>query len=147
MNNILLLFFALLAAVGNAMFAMGQRKTGDIGSSLAVIALAAAVCLLLTLSVLVLTGKSRLLTIGLTTAPIWVVLSGVGLFFTYLGFNLLYSRFGATSYVYYAVISILTTSLVVGVLILKEPVNIYHRLAGAAAIGAVVLYSIGNRHL
>ena len=75
----------------------------------------------------------------------WSILSGVGLFLTYLGFNLLYSRYGAANYALYAVISILTTSIVVGAIIFKENFNTYHWLACAAALLAIVLFSLGNR--
>jgi drug/metabolite transporter (DMT)-like permease len=55
-----------------------------------------------------------------------VLLSGLGLFLTYLGFNLLYSRYGASQYVLYAVLTIITTTSIVGIWWLKEPVNLYH---------------------
>jgi drug/metabolite transporter (DMT)-like permease len=71
-------------------------------------------------------------------------LSGTGLFLTYIGFNLLYSKYGASQYVLYAVLSIITTTIIVGIFWLKEPVNVYHKIAIAAAILAVVLFSIGQ---
>lgn len=147
MKNLILFAFALLAAVGNALFAMGQRKASAGGHTLVVVALAAAVCVVLTVSAILITGGSGQLVSGLRDNTAWILVSGIGLFLTYLGFNLLYSRFGATSYAYYAVVSIVTTSMVVGVLILKERVNIYHGLAGAAALLTVILYSVGNRRL
>jgi len=55
--------------------------------------------------------------------PLWTDLSGVGLFLTYPGFNLLYSRYGASQYVLYAVLSIITTTIIVGIWWLKEPVR------------------------
>jgi drug/metabolite transporter (DMT)-like permease len=73
-----------------------------------------------------------------------VLLSGVGLFLTYLGFNLLYSRSGASQYVLYAVLSIITTTIIVGIFWLKEPVNVFQKVAIAMAIAAVILFSIGQ---
>jgi len=73
-----------------------------------------------------------------------VIVSGVGLFFTYLGFNLLYSNFGVSPYILYAVISIVTTTVIVGFLLLKEPVNAYHMAAIVAAIVTVILFSVGQ---
>lgn len=52
---------------------------------------------------------------------------------------------GASAYVYYAVLSILTTSFLVGMLILRERVNVYHILAGITSIVAIILFSLGNR--
>ena len=75
----------------------------------------------------------------------FALLSGFGLFLTYVGFNLLYSKYGVSSYVLYAVLSILTTSIFVGVVLFKESFNTYHWLALCTAIVTVVLFSIGNR--
>jgi drug/metabolite transporter (DMT)-like permease len=44
----------------------------------------------------------------------------------------------------YAVISIITTTIIVGILWLQEPVNLYHKLAISLAIAAVILFSIGQ---
>lgn len=135
----------MLAAVGNAMFAMGQKKTQSIGNSLVVIALSASICLVLTLVFLAVTGGLDEITVGFKSNWIWISISGVGLFFTYLGFNLLYSRYGATAYVFYAALSVITTSFIVGILILKEAVNMYHILAGVTALISIALFSLGNR--
>jgi len=145
LKSLILFAFAPLAAVGNAMFAMGQRKTQGIGNSLVVIALSASICLIITLVFLAITGGLDDITAGFRSNWVWIVMSGVGLFFTYLGFNLLYSRFGATAYVFYAALSVITTSFIVGVLILKEAVNLYHLLAGAAALISIALFSLGNK--
>ena len=74
----------------------------------------------------------------------WAALSGVGLFLTYIGFNILYSQYGASSYILYAVLSIVTTSVVVGAWLLREQLNVYHWLAVLAALATVGLYSYGN---
>jgi drug/metabolite transporter (DMT)-like permease len=74
-----------------------------------------------------------------------VLLSGVGLFLTYLGFNLLYSRYGTSQYVLYAVLSIITTTILVGIYWLKEPVNVFHKVAIAMAIAAVIFFQLGSQ--
>jgi drug/metabolite transporter (DMT)-like permease len=56
----------------------------------------------------------------------------------------LYARYGASQYALYAVISIITTTIVVGIWWLQEPVNMYHKVAIAFAIAAVILFSIGQ---
>ena len=73
-----------------------------------------------------------------------VLISGIGLFLTYVGFNLLYSRFGTSSYVLYASLSIITTTVIVGMMWLNEPVNGLRVAAIAMAVGAVVLFSLGS---
>lgn len=113
------------------------------GNGLLFVSLSALVAVLLSLLFAPLVG---VLGIGNTVKENWkaLLLSGVGLFLTYLGFNLLYSRYGASQYALYAVISIITTTIIVGMFWLKEPVNVYHKVAIAMAIIAVVLFSIGQ---
>lgn len=127
------------------MFAAGQRLSAGIDNSLSVVGMSALVCLVLVAAVVPITGGYGELSRDFLTHWRWILLSGVGLFFTYLGFNLLYRTFGASAYVYYAVLSILTTSFIVGMLILRERLNIYHILAGVSSIVAMILFSIGNR--
>ncbi|MGB5985234.1 MAG: hypothetical protein WBG37_08000, partial [Desulfobacterales bacterium] len=74
-------------------------------------------------------------------------LSGTGHFFTLLGFNLLYSRYAVSHYALYAVLSIISTTILVGVIWLKESVNGYHMVAISLAVMAVVLFSIGQSKL
>jgi drug/metabolite transporter (DMT)-like permease len=72
------------------------------------------------------------------------LLVGGGLFLTNLGFNLLYTRFGVSQYVLYAVLSILTTTVFIGLFWLHEPVNGYRLAAIVLALASVVLYSLGQ---
>jgi drug/metabolite transporter (DMT)-like permease len=143
MKSLLPIVFATIAAVGNAMFALGQRKSAGVENGLLFVGVSALVAVLFALLFAPLVGAFD---VGHTLKEHWhaVLLSGLGLFLTYLGFNLLYSRYGASQYVLYAVLSIITTTIVVGILWLKEPVNLYHKIAIAMAIAAVVLFSIGQ---
>ena len=143
MKSLLPIVFATIAAVGNAMFALGQKKSVGVENGLLFVGLSALVAVLFALLLAPLMG---IFDVGNTLKGNWkaILLSGLGLFFTYLGFNLLYSRYGASQYVLYAVLSIITTTIIVGVFWLKEPVNVYHKVAIAIAIIAVVLFSIGQ---
>lgn len=134
---------ASLAAVGNALFAVGQRQSAAIGNPLTSVTLAASVAVLLSVVVAPLFGAPEFLTALRKDWPA-VCLSGVGLFLTYLGFNLMYSRYGASSYIVYAVLSVLTTTVVVGGLYFKERFTPYHYAAVACALLTVVLYSVGE---
>lgn len=138
--------FALIAAFGNALFATGQKKSLNVQNPFSFISLAALVCIVLTLLSVPLFGRANFLDV-IKSNLVWAVVSGVGLFLTYIGFNLLYTRYGASQYVLYAVISILTTSVVVGVLIFKESFNSYHVLAALSAIVSIVFYSVGQARL
>lgn len=112
------LIFALTAAIGNAMFAAGQKKAVAFDNPFTFIALAAMVCVFLTVAAAPLFGQPNYSSVAKANGW-WAVLSGTGLFLTYLGFNLLYSKYGASNYILYAVLSIITTSIIVGVVIFK----------------------------
>jgi drug/metabolite transporter (DMT)-like permease len=137
------LLFALLAAVGNGFFAFGQRKAAGIENSFVFITVALVVCVALCMVSAPFFGPVNY---GATLKQNlnWAALSGVGLFLTYIGFNILYSQYGASSYILYAVLSIITTSVIVGAWILREQLNLYHWLAVLTALATVGLYSYGN---
>jgi drug/metabolite transporter (DMT)-like permease len=143
MKSLLPIVFATIAAVGNAMFALGQKKSVSIENGLLFVGLSALVAVFFAFSFAPLVG---IFDLGNTLKGNWkaVLLSGLGLFLTYLGFNLLYSRYGVSQYVLYAVLSIITTTIIIGILWLKEPVNIYQKIAIVMAIAAVVFFSIGQ---
>lgn len=143
MKILLPVFFATIAAIGNAMFALGQKKSSGVENGLLFVGLSALIAFLLAIAFAPLVGAFD---IGNTTRGNWkaVFLSGSGLFFTYLGFNLLYSRYGVSQYVLYAVISIITTTIVVGIWWLKEPVDTYQKIAIVLASIAVIMFSIGH---
>jgi drug/metabolite transporter (DMT)-like permease len=143
MKFLLPVVFASVAAIGNALFAYGQKQASTTNNGLLYVSASA-----------LLAGLLALLT-SPTTGPVqldmlchnWklILISGGGLFLTYLGFNLLYSQFGVAPYVLYAVISILTTVVVVGYLVLKEPVNGYQIAAIITALITVILFSLGQK--
>jgi len=143
MKTFLPVLFATIAAIGNAMFALGQKKSAGAENGLlfvaasALVAVVCALCFAPFLGVFDIGNTLR----GNCRA---VFLSGFGLFLTYVGFNLLYSRYGASQYILYAVLSIITTTIIVGVFWLREPVNTYQRAAIVVAIAAVALFSMGR---
>lgn len=137
------LLFALLAAVGNAMFAFGQRRSAGVENSFVFITIALVICVALCVVSAPFFGPLNYA--GTLRQNLnWAALSGVGLFLTYIGFNVLYSQYGAASYVLYGVLSIVTTSVVVGAWLLREQLNLYHWLAVLCAVATVGLFSYGN---
>ena len=137
------LAFALIAAIGNAMFAAGQKKAFQFDNPFTFIALAVIVCAFLTVLSAPLFGQPNY-SLAIKQNGHLAVFSGVVLFLTYLGFNLLYSQYGASNYILYAVLSIITTSVIVGVVIFKETFNIYHWLALLSSIITIALFTLGN---
>ena len=144
MNVLGPLLFAMIAALGNAMFAAGQKKALIQESTFSFIVLAALVCVTLTSLAAPLLGPTHYER-ELRQNGWWAVLSGAGLFLTYLGFNLLYTHYGTSHYILYAVLSIITTSILVGVVLFRENFNVFHWLAFGCSILAVVLFSMGNK--
>jgi drug/metabolite transporter (DMT)-like permease len=143
MKSLLPIVFAGIAAIGNAMFALGQKKSVGMENGLLFVGMSAAVAVFFSFVFAPLLGA---LDAGSAIKGNWkaILLSGTGLFLTYIGFNLLYTRYGASEYVLYAVLSIITTTIIVGIFWLKEPVNVYHIIAIVMAIAAVIFFSIGQ---
>ena len=143
MEIIFAIFFATIAACGNAMFALGQKNSAGVQNGIFFVGLSATVAVVLAFIFAPMIGT---LDVESTLRDNWkaLLLSGIGLFLTYLGFNLLYSRYGVSHYILYAVLSIITTTIIVGIFWLKEPVNIYHIVAIGLAIVSVILFSIGQ---
>lgn len=146
MNIILPIAFAGIAAVGNAMFALGQKQSSGVQNGLLFVGASAFLAFGLSIVSSPLVGP---IDAGTLLRDNWksLVVSGIGLFLTYIGFNLLYSRFGASQYILYASLSIITTTVVVGFIYLKEPINIYHIAAILSGIATVALFSIGQSRL
>jgi drug/metabolite transporter (DMT)-like permease len=135
--------FATIAAVGNALFALGQKKSASAENGMLFVAVSAFIAVSLACLTAPLLGNFDL---GGTVKLHWknALIGGAGLFLTYLGFNLLYTRFGASQYVLYAVISIITTTVIIGVFWLHEPLNFPQKLAVLMAIASVILFSMGQ---
>jgi drug/metabolite transporter (DMT)-like permease len=143
MDAVLTIAFAAIAAVGNAMFALAQRQSAGVTNGLLFVGMSAFVAFALSIVCSPLLGPTEA---GDLLRSQWraLLLGGFGLFLTYVGFNLLYSRFGASPYVVYAALAIVTTTVGVGFLYLREPMNLYHIVAVLLAAAAIVAFSLGQ---
>lgn len=141
MNIIMPIIFALTAAIGNAMFAFGQKKSLAIENKISFVLISVVFCILFTAIAVPFFGKYNYIT-TLKNNWTWTAISGLGLFLTYIGFNLLYTRYGASHYVLYAILSIFTTSIMVGVFIFKETLNTFQYVALALSLISIILFSI-----
>ena len=136
------LLFAGLAALGNALFVYGQRRSSIANNSFSYFTgalLITAICFGVAAIALRTQQEVNLFSNVLTT-----IIGGVGVFITFIGFYFLYSNYGAVYYVVYAVLSIVTTTIVVGVLIFRESFNQYQVVALILAILAIVMFSVGQ---
>ena len=137
------IFFALLASIGNALFVYGQRGACKPENPFLFTLFSVLVC-----GVLFVFSGYLFKTPGDINYVIDnyknIIISGIGFFITFVGFFLLYSRFGATYYIIYAVLSIITTSIVVGIFLYREPFNIYHLFAIGTALLTICLFWLGQ---
>lgn len=138
------ILFALLAAIGNAFFVYGQRDVEPSTNPFLFTTLAILVCCAMFMITSYLFKTPDDLSYAVTNYKN-VLISGVGFFITFIGFFLLFSNYSASHYTLYAVISIITTSIVVGTYIFKEPMNKFHLLALVFALVTIVFFGIGQR--
>ncbi len=143
MNVLGTLGFALIAAIGNAVYALGQRKGADVENGFIFIALTALVAMTLLFLVTPFIGQTNYVATFKNSYQ-WILVSGCGVAITFVGFNLLYTKYGASHYLLYAVLSIITTSILVGVMYFREPFNGYHWGSLALSVATVVLFSMGE---
>lgn len=135
--------FAGIAAIGNALFVLGQRGSGPSRNPFLFSFGAVFVCMLIFLLSTWYCHTTD--DVGYVARNYTrILISGVGFFITFLGFFLLYSRFGASYYIIYAILSILTTSIGIGALYFKEPFNLYHAVAIFLAIASIAAFSFGQ---
>jgi drug/metabolite transporter (DMT)-like permease len=138
--------FAFIAAVGNALFVYGQRGSSTSENPFFFLLLTLSVCITLFV-VGALVSKGAMDTAYLTTNLRYIVISGIGFFITFVGFYWLYSQQGASGYIVYALLSILTTSIGVGLIIFREPFNRYHVVSGLLAVAAILFYGLGQSRM
>lgn len=137
------ILIALMAALGNSLFAAGQKKAVLVDNGFMFITLTTVGCLAFMLMAVPLFGPANYV-VSIKQNWFWALSSGFGLFVTYIGFSLLFSRYGVSYYILFAVLAIISTGFVTGVVIFKETFNLYHWLAFACAIVTVLLFTLGN---
>ena len=137
---------ATIGALGNALFVYGQRRAHVSDAPFVFVTLyliIATTCCFLAVPFLPKTNVMALVTQNF----MWAFWTGLGLAVTMISFYFLYTHFGATFYALYSVISILTTTLLVGQILLREPINIFHVGAIILAVGSVLLFTLGRTRL
>ena len=137
------LLIAGMAAVGNAMFVYGQRRSSVNNYSFSYLIGAVIVCATIVLLVSLIYNSNEAVNV-IQKNWVTICVGGIGMATTYLGFYFLYTNYGATYYIVYAVLSIITTSVLVGVVLLGEQWNFYQLIGMLLAIGAIIMFSIGR---
>ncbi|MFB5649202.1 EamA family transporter [Leptospira wolffii] len=135
--------YALIAAFGNALFTFGQKKSETSNNPFLFLLSYTVLCaVFLLFSALFFEKEGAREYIQRNLFQIF--LSGVGLYITFLGFYFLFTRFGASYYILYAVFSILTTSIFVGIYLFGEKFNLYHLFSVVSAVLAILLFHLGQ---
>jgi drug/metabolite transporter (DMT)-like permease len=137
------LAIALLAACGNALFVYGQRTAGHSTNPFLYMLGCVGIGWLLFL-VATVAWQSQVDFAYLASNAGALMLGGLGFFVTFVGFYLLYSGYGASQYALYATLSILTTSLGIGVLVFRESLNGYQIVAMGLAMTSIALWTYGR---
>lgn len=142
----LAILIAAFGAIGNGLFAYAQRRATvqEAPFSFVSVSLVSALAICLAASIFM-KGPGPIQVFQQSGQ--WAFWTGAGLAATLICFNLLFTRYGATFYVLYSVMAILTTTFLVGQLLLREPINIYHVGAILLAIGSVLLFTLGQTRL
>lgn len=136
--------FALLAAFGNAIFVYGQKRVEVVNNPAYFYLFALTVCLLLFIITLIFWPKIQSSSYFIRN---WagIMAGGIGCYITYVGFYFLFTKFGASYYSLYAVVSILTTSILVGVFFFREPFNLYYGVSIVTALLTVLFFALGQQ--
>ena len=145
MRSRLLLAFipALGAAIGNAIFVYGQKRSEMVENPFLFLLCTLTVCTTLFACTIGFFPKVSVAQYLSKNYP-WIVLSGIGFYLTFIGFYFLYTRYGASYYVLYAVLSIITTSIIVGVVLFREHINVYYGLTVLSALLTIALFTIAQ---
>jgi drug/metabolite transporter (DMT)-like permease len=137
------LAIAFMAACGNALFVYGQRIAGHSPNPfLYMLGAVASGWLLFLVATLAWQSPGNAAYFSANAGA--MVLGGIGYFVTFLGFYLLYSGYGASQYALYAILSIFTTSLGVGVFVFRESLNIYQMAAMVLGAASIALWTYGR---
>lgn len=135
--------FALFAALGNVFFVYGSRRGGIAPNPLTFTAGAMTVSLALFAIAWLAFGPRGTVEFA-RRSGVWMALSGLGMFMTFLGFYLLYSRFGTSYYTLFVVTSMVLTTLVLSLWILREGINGYGVASIVAAIVSIAFFGLSK---
>ena len=136
------LLLALQAALGNAIFFYSQKRAELPQNPLLFLGLATLVTAIALLASTVFTQWPDVPTYVQTRGK-WVVAGGLALAASFVGFHFLMAGYGVGYYSLYAMLAILTTSVGVGYLVLREPVNGFIVASTLTAIVSILLLGLG----
>lgn len=147
-TNVMIVLYAVIAAFGNALVSYGQKKAAPVHNLYFFLGTAAFVFFVCNIIAgVVVKADSPSCSKMILTDPkelFWAIICGIALFILYFAINNLLVGYGASMYVVYSVISVFFTSIIVGVFIFREKINVWHVLGIIVSCLAVALITIGN---
>ncbi|MBK7853944.1 MAG: DMT family transporter [Bacteroidetes bacterium] len=134
---------ALIAAIGNALVTLGQKKAGAFQNPFffGSFSLLIAAIILFSISFLYPTkGLQQYFAINLK----WFVITGFGLVMLNIFLYFLYRNHGASYYTLYAILAIITTSILLSVFVFGEKMNMYYYISFVFAALTIFMFMKGK---
>lgn len=134
---------ALIAAIGNAVVTLGQKKATAyehpflFGAFSLLFASIVLFCISFVYTI-------RNATEYITTNIPWFMTAGIGLVLLNIFLYLLYREYGAAYYTLYAMLAIVTTSIILATWVFKENMNIYYWVSLGMAVLTIVFFMKGK---
>ncbi len=137
------MLLSCIAAIGNAMVTIGQKKAGEYSNPF----LFGALSLLLAslgLFVFVIFCQNKAPMVYLSKNYYWVLTSASGLILLNVFLYLLYRNYGSGYYTVYAVLAIISTSLITSIWIFGEKMNLYYLVSMICAVFTIFFFMKGK---
>lgn len=134
---------ALIAAFGNALVTLGQKKSSAFHNPFLFgsCSLFIAATILFFISILYPTkGFQEYFTINLK----WFLITGIGLVMLNIFLYFLYRNYGASYYTLYAILAIITTSILLSVFVFGEKMNMYYFISFVFAALTIFMFMKGK---
>lgn len=137
------LLLATIAAVGNALATLGQKKSSGIGNPF----IFGATALLIagfSLLVVAFIYQPKNNVAAITANFKWAAVTASGLVMLNVFLYVLYRQYGANFYTLYSMLAIITTSILLSVFIFNEKMNTYYGLSLIAALVSIFFFFKGR---
>jgi drug/metabolite transporter (DMT)-like permease len=130
---------ALTAAIGNALYAFGQKKAAPHENPFLFGVFSLLIGSLLLTSVALFFSRENVGSYFAANLK-WFIISGSGYVLLNIGLYFLYRNFGASHYALYAILSIITTSILLATLVFGEKLNFYYWISFGFAILTIFFF-------
>ncbi len=144
MKTVLPIIIAFIAALGNALVALGQQKAKSNFNPFWFGGCTLLFSGLLLLSIAHVTARVSLTKYFMLNFQ-FILISTLGFVLLNVFLNLLYQFYGTTYYTLYSTLAILTTSIGIATLINRERLNYYYILSALFAVFTILLFMKGKK--